>query len=96
LRISIKRTGGFAGLSETIAEKDTAAIPSAVAERLAGLVAASDFFALPAALPGKAGADMHRYEITVEDGARRHTVAFVDDESPAIGPLKRLVEAASG
>jgi hypothetical protein len=94
LRISVKRTGGYAGLSETIAEIDTAAVGAAAATRIAGLVEASRFFTLPATLPNQAlGADMFRYEITVEDGPRRHTVAFIDDESPAVAPLKRLVES---
>ena len=34
---------------------------------------------------------MFRYEITVRDGDRQHTVEFADDGSPQNEPLLRLV-----
>jgi hypothetical protein len=92
VRISVTRTGGYAGLSEQIADVDTERMPKAAAARIVSLVDAGKFFALPDRVPStKVGADMFRYEITVEDGSRRHTVAFLDDDSPSTAGLRQLV-----
>ena len=93
MRITVTRSGGYAGLSEPIADVDSAALPESKRTRLASEIAACKFFTLPETVGGSVGADMFRYEITIEDGGRRHTVAFTDDNTPATAGLKRLVES---
>lgn len=93
MRITVTRSGGYAGLSEAIADVDTATLPEAKRTRVESAIAACRFFTLPETVTGGVGADMFRYEITIEDSGRRHAVAFTDDDSPASAGLKRLVES---
>jgi hypothetical protein len=83
--------GSFPGLAarrtidlDTLAEEDR--------RRLQQLVDDARFFKLPSRIPAPRGAaDYLTYEITIEDGARRHVVAVSDPVAP--GPLQRLIEA---
>jgi hypothetical protein len=51
------------------------------------------FFSLAPRVAGESiGADMLQYEITISEEARRHTVAFVEEDRPETAPLRRLVE----
>lgn len=90
----MRRSGGFAGIEEELGSVDTAALEAGTRERLEGLAREADFFALPAAVEGDVGADQFRYEVTVEDGGRRHTVTFVG-ESGRAALLKELVDAVA-
>ncbi|MBQ5963402.1 protealysin inhibitor emfourin [Massilia sp. ZL223] len=76
MRISARACGGFAGLAESY-ELDTAARPEGAA--LEELLRRLDFF--QAEPPCPLGADMPRWEITVEDGLRCHTVFLREDGS---------------
>ena len=94
MEISVKRTGGFAGLSEDVAAVNTAALPVAVAQQLGHMVEEVRFFDLPAVVSGgTVGADLFNYEIRITEDDRHRTVVFVDDDSPETAPLRRLVEA---
>ena len=91
MKISVKRSGGFAGLTEEFAV-DSATLPPDTAQQVVQLVQRRGFFALPAFLSGTTiGADLFRYEITVTEDDRQHTVAFEDDNSPETAPLRQLV-----
>ena len=93
MRISVKRIGGYAGVSEEVASADTAILDPARAQQLEQTVRACRFFDLPPHVPGATvGADLFRYEITVTEGDRRHTVTF-DEDGPEIVPLRDLVAA---
>lgn len=93
MRISVKRTGGFAGVTEELASVDTASLNRASALQLEQMVREARFFDLPAEIPGTTiGADLFRYEVTVTEGDRQHTVAFADDGAE-IAPLRRLMGA---
>ncbi|MEW7850187.1 protealysin inhibitor emfourin [Massilia aurea] len=80
MKISARADGGFSGLAESY-ELDTARL--AVGPALEALLQRLDFFgAAPAAAFGAAlGVDIPRWEITIDDGARRHTVALQEDGS---------------
>ena len=96
MKISVKRSGGFAGLSEDIASVDTAESDQATQRQIEQAVQAVRFFELPERLAGDSvGADLFQYEITISTGDRRHTVAFVDDASAATAPLRKLVDTLS-
>jgi hypothetical protein len=94
LRINVRRSGGFAGIEEQLGSVDTSALDPGTRTRLEGLVREADFFALPATVEGEIGADQFRYEVTVDDDGRRHTVTFVGESGPAAA-LKRLVDAVA-
>jgi len=91
MKISIRQSGGFAGTGIDLAAVDVTTVAPARAGALRRAVDASGFFGLPTTLGGgEVGADFAAYEITVEDGARRHTVKLVDDGSPETAALRRL------
>ncbi len=89
--ISVKRTGGFAGLTEALGSVDTAQLDEATGRQVEQLVRSVGFFSLPTSVAGAVGADLYRYEISVTDGERRHSVVFEDDGSAATAPLRELV-----
>ncbi len=93
MQISVRRSGGFAGLTEQLATVDTEKLDPVRAERLAEAVRQSDFFRQPADFPGPAGADLFRYEVTVTDEGRSHTVAYADSDDAESATVRRLVEA---
>jgi hypothetical protein len=93
VRISVRRSGGFAGIEEELGSLDTAALAADARVRLEGVVRQADFFALPAAVEGEVGADQFRYEVTVEDGGSAHTVTFVGEGGPQAQALRRIVDA---
>ncbi|MBI2883566.1 MAG: hypothetical protein HYY11_06645 [Candidatus Methylomirabilis oxyfera] len=96
MEIVVKRTGGYAGLSQQIAAFNTTRLDATMAHQVEQLVQNIRFFDLPAVVSGGTiGADLFQYEITITDGERQRTVVFVDDESQQTAPLRSLVEAFS-
>jgi hypothetical protein len=79
MKISARASGGFAGLDQKV-ELDTALGADGAA--LEALLGRLDFFS--AAPECAVGADLPRWEITVEDGARCHTV-FLSDNGGGAG-----------
>jgi hypothetical protein len=74
MKISYRRTGGFAGMVMSF-DIDTEALPVEQAEEIQDLVSAADFFSLPPTIPSAApGADRFQYKLTVESEAGQHTV----------------------
>lgn len=92
MQITITRTGGF-GADEELAALDTDMLAPTRAREIEQLIDELDFFNLPEVLPGGAGSDPVRYEVTVADGERRHTVSYAEDEGPNGQPLRQLVDA---
>ena len=80
MNISARTDGGFAGLAESY-ELDTAQLATGPA--LEALLQRLDFFGTaPATVPPAAvGADLPRWDITVDDGARRRTLTVHADGS---------------
>ena len=76
MKITAKQEGGFAGGGQCF-ELDTAC--RADGGSVEALLQQVDFFG--AAPTCTVGADIPRWEITVEDGGRRHTVVLSDDGS---------------
>jgi len=90
MKISARACGGFAGLAQSY-ELDTAGLAEGPA--LEALLRRLDFFS--AAPSCAVGADLPRWEITVEDGPRCHTVFLREDGSGGEwqGLLDRLRQA---
>jgi hypothetical protein len=76
MKISARACGGFAGLAEAY-DLDTAARPDG--GEFEAMLGRLDFFQAKPVCP--VGADLPRWEITVEDGLRCHTVFVREDGS---------------
>ncbi len=90
MRIHFVRTGGFAGmrLASTI---DSDALPEEENQTLRSELDNANFFELPAQLTGDSGgADRFQYEITVEEGGKKHTITAGENALP--GPVQPLVK----
>jgi hypothetical protein len=93
MQVSVKRSGGYAGLTEQLASVDTARMGQDQRQRVEQLLRTSGLFDRPAGAPrGAVGADLFHYEITVRDGEREHTLVFSDDGGPETAPLRQLVQ----
>lgn len=71
---------------------DTSRVSGDVALEIERTLGSIGFFDFPSEVPDSApGADFFRYEITVVDGDRRHSVAFNDSGGPQQRALRELV-----
>src|SRR5215212_7330867 len=92
MKVTIRRTGGFAGFDDS-RDIDTAHIDSTAANDIESIVKSIGFFDLPAFVSSDTiGADLLHYEVTIIDDDRRHTVAFNYDDSNKSAPLNKLVD----
>ncbi len=83
MRISLERSGGFAGIRLTTTV-DTDSLADDEARTLQQLVESSDFFHLPATLmPQKPQPDRFQYTLTVETDDKSHTVTAAETALPA-------------
>lgn len=84
LHIHFERSGGFAGMMTNV-DIDAYSLPDAERQALMTLVTDAGFFALPSDVtdPSTTGADRYNYRITIQSGARTHTVECVDGSAPA-------------
>lgn len=95
MKISYRRTGGFAGMVMRY-EFDTDSLSTEDAEELTRMVDSVKFFALPSEIPSTgAGADQFEYRLTVETEGQQHTVevgdaAVPDDLWPLLNKLRVL------
>jgi hypothetical protein len=88
LRIRLQSVGGFTGLPE-IRTIDVAELPEAAASAIRAHLAKIQFFELPSTLlkHDRKSSDF-QYTMSVEDGARAHTVDLHKDAvSPALREL---------
>jgi hypothetical protein len=83
-KLTLKQSGGFAGIEHEPVHVDADRLDPALRERLPSLLGTPP--------PEVVGADLPRYELTVEDGDERRTVAWHDDGSDAVADLRALAE----
>jgi len=98
MRLTLIRSGGFAGSLPPPLTLDTGALPRAVASRIEKLVASADFFNLPRTLAAPTR-QPDRFQFTLSiaghDG-REHTVTCDEEAaSAAFLELVRTVQKAS-
>lgn len=89
MRIQVKRTGGYAGI-ERLADVDTSQLDPARARQVERMV--SEAAAAVARGGEVVGADLMRYEITIQENGASRELSWIDDGSPEPGPVKRLIE----
>lgn len=93
MKVTITRSGGFAGITELIGVVDTSALDAAHAQEVEQRVIELGFFSLPENIPAtEVGADLFRYEVTVSKQGRQHTVRFMDHDGDMLSPLRKLVD----
>jgi hypothetical protein len=94
VRVEMRRTGGFTGRPLQVS-LDTARMPPADAERLRELVSTADLTGLGPAREPTAGADLMRYDLTVEHSGSRWSGTVADpDIPPGLRPLLQFLTAA--
>jgi hypothetical protein len=91
MRLSLVRTGGLAGMRRE-ATLDTERLEPSRAAELRRLFADARLADLaPAVSEGTGSPDRFRYTLTIEEGGRKHTIRFGEDDAPE--PALRFVEA---
>jgi len=90
MRMTIERTGGFAGISmRKVVDTDT--LPENEAKQLRQLVDAADFFRLSKTIASKSPQpDRFVYQLTVEDNGKQHSVEVGEQAMP--GTLRPLID----
>ena len=92
MKIQVQQTGGFAGLTQTLFDADTARLDSKKAARVEHLIADLEAVFLSggnAAPP--VGADLLKFELALTDERGRRTLAITDNGSQSIEPVRRLL-----
>src|ERR1041385_8788908 len=85
MRVTLSRSGGFAGILPPPITLDTAALPRTVSRRLEELIASVDFFNLPRTLATPTRqADRLQFTVCIaKDEGREHTVTCDEEAAPA-------------
>ncbi|MES2569156.1 MAG: protealysin inhibitor emfourin [Verrucomicrobiota bacterium] len=93
MRIQITRSGGFAGLIESVVDVETGLLDPARRGAIEELVRAHRFFELPPRLAGDAeGADLFTYTVRITGKECSHCVEFSGRAGPSTLFLQRLME----
>lgn len=88
MRISYKRTGGFAGMVLSF-DLQTETLPPEEADELQNLVEAAGFFNLPSKITSEGVVrDQFQYQLTITTDKQQHTVEVGDAAAPdSLWPL---------
>jgi hypothetical protein len=82
MKITVERSGGFAGMLMR-SQVDSSQLSPQDSQELQGLIDAVHFFDLPPQVKIKgAGADRFQFTITVEDGGKRNSVTGSETDLP--------------
>jgi hypothetical protein len=92
VELTLRKSGGYAGTGTETARLDASRLAGPDRERLDALLDGAGFFGLPAEAPGAIGADLPRYELTVQDGDRAHAVAWNEAGGDSTASLRALAE----
>ena len=97
VRAEMRRSGGFTGRTVHV-RLDSEQLPPADAAQLIQLVAALDLDGLAAGgPPSTAGADLMRYDLTIERGGHRWQGTVADPAIPGrLRPLLQFLSSAAG
>jgi 2-phosphoglycerate kinase len=91
--ITVRKTGGFAGIEESVVSLDTTNAPRKLKEKIEALLTSEKFHLLPEYVESEAeGFDFFVYEIMVKDNDKQHTVNFRDDGSEQSKHLLEFID----
>jgi len=95
MRLTLTRSGGFAGLIRPPVTLDTTKLPAADARKVEALLESARFFQLPSVLPAAAQPDRFQFTLEVErsDGVK-HSVTF--SEQAAGDELQEIIRRIQG
>jgi hypothetical protein len=97
MHLKVRRFGGFAGLDETLVDIDTARLGETERASIEGEIRELDFFSLSTSGADDAvGADLVHTEVTVQDGARSHTVRYSDEHAGSSQALRAFIDRLVG
>jgi hypothetical protein len=91
VKLVLKQLDGFTGEKKELLQLDTAQMEPSMRKQVEQLIDDAKFFDLPTVIQAANGADFIRYEITMADGGREHTVIFEDDGSLRAAPMRKFV-----
>ena len=92
MMIIVRRTGGYAGLTEELVNIDTNQMTPESAARVLALVESADLFNAPTSTDEPVGADLQQYQIDLTDGQRRHSIMFTEGSQEG-ERLQQLVDS---
>jgi hypothetical protein len=98
MRVTVQRSGGFAGLVSKgqTQSVDTERLGAAARDAVEGAVTGAAFFTLPEkAAPTDRRSDAFSYTITVDAGGRSHTVVASESLPPAVQAIVDAVRKAA-
>jgi hypothetical protein len=95
MRLTLTRSGGFAGIMRPPVTLDTSALPVADARKVESLLESARFFQLPSLLGAVAQPDRFQFTLEVErpDGVK-HSVTF--NEQAAGDELQEIIRRIQG
>ena len=94
MRLTLSRSGGFAGIPRPAVKLDTAQASSTLTKRIQSLLERAGFLSLAADLGPPKQPDRFQYSLNVQmDDGTQHTVSFSEDS--ASEPLLDLVQLIS-
>ena len=86
MKVTIKRSGGFAGLNQTLAAIDSDELSDRAADRLR-----QELMRLSASLrPADIGADQLHYDVEIAGDGPPRRISVVDDGHPEAPPMKHI------
>ncbi|HEY9617567.1 MAG TPA: protealysin inhibitor emfourin [Crinalium sp.] len=89
MQVSLERSGGFANIPLSV-NINTETLSSDQAAQLHEWIETAQFFDLPSSLVNPMQRDRFQYQITVEEGDRRHSIHVSESEMPEnLKPLVR-------
>jgi hypothetical protein len=95
MRLTLTRSGGFAGLMRPPVTLDTSTLPLAEARKIESLVESARFFQLPSVRAAPAQPDRFQFTLTVEQrGGADHSVTF--EEQDAGKELQEIIRRIQG
>jgi hypothetical protein len=96
MKVQIQQRGGFAGITQTLVDVDSASIDPAQATELEKLAHQVESMAAShAKTANPTGADFLTYDITLHEGKHRKMLTLVDDDSPAMVKVREVLAQLS-
>jgi hypothetical protein len=96
MKILVRRTGGFAGLAETLYDVDTSTLAASAASELERKLSSLEAAVRSQdAAPPRAGADFFNYEISITDQQGERSVTVADDGGAASQLINEILNELS-